>query len=56
MTEDKITWRISKDKFVICKEGVYMALTVRQIAILQLVLSQILEGDKTNYQEDSRQK
>lgn len=48
------TWRKVKNKFVINKNGVYLALTSDDIKKLEATLLDIKSGEKKHYQEDNR--
>jgi len=49
-----ITWREVNEKYVICKDGVFIALKKEQIPQLKAVLLDIESGTRDLYQEDAR--
>lgn len=39
----KITYNVKKDKYIICKDSVYLALTIEQVSELNIVLNEIIK-------------
>ena len=46
-----ISYRESKGKYVICKDGVYLALTKKQLQELKRVINDIETGKKEYYKK-----
>ena len=55
MPESKhITWRDSKGKFVLCKNNIYLPLTLQELDELRSVLEDIKKGSKEFYVKDTK--
>ena len=49
-----ITYREKNDKYILCKDGVYFALTPEQVIELKAVVQDIIDGTRKFYKEDAR--
>lgn len=49
-----ITYREKNDKYILCKDGVYFALTPKQVIELKAVVQDIIDGTRKFYKEDAR--
>lgn len=50
----KMSYRIAKGKYVICKNGVYFSLTKDEVGDFEKIISDIKSGKKEFYKEDAR--
>lgn len=49
-----ISYREKKGKYIICKDGVYVALDINQVIEMEAVMRDIREGTRKFFKEDAR--
>jgi hypothetical protein len=49
-----ITYRKKNNKYIVCKEGVYMSLTLAQVIEMAQVMNDIINDRQDSYKKDAR--
>jgi len=49
-----ISYRPKNGKYIVCKDGVYMTLTIEQVSEMEKVMQDIKAGTQQYYKEDAR--
>ncbi len=50
-----MSWRKVGEKFVVCKDGTYFAMTKEQVSEMTAITADIMTGSEKYYQKDARQ-